>query len=123
MAAFFAVIKVMDRMGTKRTLLSTIIAGLLTAPGIFLSVCLVVVWAAWQEGLAFSSEFFVAVAQVAWTSELLPLMAFFSGIGVAVMVYSAWQAQRKALAEHFSPEVEFVPETTGNRRVINASEF
>lgn len=123
MAAFYAILKAMDRIGTKRTLLSMSVAGLLSAPAIFLSVCLAIVWGVWQEGMALSLDLFAPVIEAAWTSDLLRLMAYFSGIGVVVMVVTTWLEQRKAVAEHFSPDMELVPEPPDKGRVNAASWF
>lgn len=123
MAAFYAILKGMDRVGTRRTGLSMFVAALLCAPAIFLSVCLVVAWAAWQEGMTLSPAFFTAVVEVAWTSELLRLMAYFTGLGAAVMGFTTWLEQRQAVAKHFLPDMELAPEPSDKGRASDTSRF
>lgn len=111
-AAFIlmAIISVMKQFGTKITIGSILIAGVLTMGSVILGTYLSLVgYGYWKYGLEISlatlSRFWFGM----WKdSELLNLSLFFGALGIVPYIVMILSKRKRELSQYFTPDVEVV---------------
>lgn len=114
MATFIGVIKAMDRVKTKRTITSLLIAGGLTIGSAVLGMYLTAIWEVLRDPsinlsqlpmsqLATEVQHFVVI-----NTRLLSLTIGYCLVGVLPYAFFTWWEQKRALTHAFQPTVEVV---------------
>ncbi len=104
------VVKGMDKVGTKRTIWSILVAGLLGLIGVVFGVYLSVVFYILKN---YQGQLPLEILQIAWRflwedRRILNLSLIFGMLGILPYLWAVWSAQKQQFSRVFKPEVEIL---------------
>ncbi len=105
--AFVGIVKAMDKVGTKRTNWSLLIAAVLAMGGVVLGTYLGLVgYFVWHNHTHLTPLVLWRIAQLLYGSRLLNTSLVYGALGVVGYLLATWWEQRHALAKVFHPKIE-----------------
>jgi hypothetical protein len=111
-AVFALVVRVMNKVGTKLSRLSLVVAAGIAMLGVFLAAYLVMLWYSLSAAPGpLSPDLLWRAMRLAWEAmwshpSLLYLMLFFNVLGIGLYLISSWLDLRGKLATRFRPIIE-----------------
>lgn len=112
---FVSIVKTMDRIGTKRTSLSILIAAMLAVCGVVLGVYLAILWLVLRESAisALTVASILFELKVAWelmwaNPKLLNLSLAFGSFGIILYLITMWMDQNSHFSRLFRPQAEVI---------------
>lgn len=106
---FLGVIRAMTWARAKPTLVTTLLASIISLPGILLGFASAIIGLAWQQYGLFPSWKLLADAVGVAAGDSLPVILMLWLFTVGTYTVTVWAGRRRQLTRYFSPKIEVLP--------------